>query len=86
MPIERLRLPVPEACPRCHAAGVIHLESTFQGGALYLSWCCRSCKYEWPVTNAEHESIEGRQGERDRRRITRKDAVTCRKKNSAAGG
>jgi hypothetical protein len=52
-------LPLPEACPQCHAVVMIGLETTVQGGAVYLSWCCRNCSYEWPVTNAEHRISSG---------------------------
>jgi hypothetical protein len=71
--LRRLRLRRPEACPRCHDNGLVNLESTVSGRDVHLTWCCRGCSYEWPVTEGEQRLTERRSGREDRRAQTRAD-------------
>jgi hypothetical protein len=52
---------------------LIVAETTISGGAVMLTWCCRACSHEWPITRGEQELIERREGKPDRRRKTRND-------------
>lgn len=67
MPTTPLRLRVPARCKFCGAAGMVRLETTVTGGSAVLSWCCRACQSEWPITRGEAAMRERRIGAPDRR-------------------
>jgi hypothetical protein len=47
--------------------------STLRGQSVALSWYCRTCNHEWPVTAVEREYPERRMKRADRRSITRNE-------------
>jgi hypothetical protein len=73
MPRGLLKLRVPEDCPVCHVPGTVTLETTVAAGEAVLRWCCRSCGYEWLITEAEITAAERRAAPRDRRRTSRNE-------------
>jgi hypothetical protein len=66
-----VRFRVPAKCPHCQASGPIVPETTIKGDSVVMTWCCRTCSQEWPVT--VRDQIERRTGQPDRRRVPRKD-------------
>jgi hypothetical protein len=60
---------VPEHCRKCEKSGSVTVETTLKGGVVALTWCCKSCNADWPVTPADH--IERRGGGADRREGSR---------------
>jgi len=52
-------------------------ETTIERGLVRLTWHCRACSGEWPITRGEtNQSTERRSGLPDRRRRTRNDRRT----------
>jgi len=69
-----LRLPVPESCKYCGAAGHVIVETIMLGRVVSLRWHCRSCEKQWPIlVTQEYSGAERRVGAQDRRRRTRSD-------------
>jgi hypothetical protein len=65
---------VPTRCFSCDTADSVRLERTIKGQAVLLMWCCRRCNAQWPVmSDTSAESMERRQGPRERRAKTRND-------------
>ena len=69
MPPNAVKFRVPPLCPFCDATGTIVPETTVKAGNVVLTWCCKSCSKDWPIT--VEEQIERRKGGPDRRRSTR---------------
>jgi transcription elongation factor Elf1 len=53
LPHNPVKFRVPPKCPFCGAVGTISPETTVQGNAVSVTWCCRTCGREWPITRAE---------------------------------
>jgi hypothetical protein len=70
---ERLRLRLPDACPACGAKGQIRVSSTIEHQSVDLAWWCAACSYVWPIRTTDRELPERREGNADRRRMTRSD-------------
>lgn len=66
-----LRVQVPAQCVFCSAATVA-AETTITGSVVLLSWCCRTCHRDWPMTVEDREP-ERRSDQYDRRVKTRND-------------
>jgi hypothetical protein len=73
VPTTPVRFRVPARCKLCGAAGTVVAETTIARGSVRLTWCCRACENEWPITRGEQELVERRDGKSDRRRVTRND-------------
>jgi len=71
-----LRLRIPDPCPRCGANGSVTLEQTIMGRDVTLRWCCKSCRYEWRVTDTATEGPDRRTNPMDRRKMSRTDRRT----------
>ena len=52
------RFRLPERCKLCGAIGTVSRETTITRGVVFLSWCCRSCRGDWPITSEDEESRE----------------------------
>jgi hypothetical protein len=72
VPSPRVLFRVPDRCPACGAQTSINLETTITGALVVLTWCCRTCSTQWPVTDAD-ELPERRSGSPERRRKARRD-------------
>lgn len=48
-----LRFPTPLYCKLCGALGTVAPETIIERGVVRMTWCCRACKAEWPVTPSE---------------------------------
>ena len=68
---DHLRLRVPSECKFCQTIGFVVPEVTIAAGIVSLTWCCRACSKEWPVSAAEQGIIDRRRVANDRRRLTR---------------
>jgi hypothetical protein len=73
VPHTALRLRLIDRCPFCGAVRTVVPETTIKGESVLLTWCCRTCSREWPVTRAEYEASERRVTVPDRRQISRSD-------------
>jgi hypothetical protein len=71
LPNSQVRFRLPAQCKYCAAAGTVTPEHTIKGDSVTLTWCCRRCGREWPITAAEQHAIDRRTGQPDRRRSTR---------------
>jgi hypothetical protein len=76
MPTTPLRFRIPAQCKLCGALGTVVPETTITGSVVRMTWCCRACQGEWPITRGEQQLIERRSNISDRRRIPRKDRRT----------
>jgi hypothetical protein len=72
VPHNPVRFRIPARCPFCGGSGLIVPQTTITAGAVLLTWCCRSCKTEWPISAAEQES-ERRSGDADTRPAPRRE-------------
>ena len=59
-PVPPLAVRIPTQCRFCDAAHSIVPEMTIAVGAVTLSWRCKVCGRDWPVTSAEEQAAEGR--------------------------
>ena len=73
MPTTPVRFRVPKRCKRCGALGTVTAETTIARGSVRLTWCCRACTNEWPITRGEQQLLERRAGKPDRRPVKRTD-------------
>jgi len=71
MPITPVRFRVPKRCKLCGALGTVTPETTITRGSVRLTWCCRSCGNDWPITRGEQVVIERRGVKPHRRPVTR---------------
>lgn len=71
MPTTAVRFRIPSHCKWCGAAGTVKPETTISGGSVFLTWCCRGCSREWPITRGETQMVERRTGEPDTRPLPR---------------
>lgn len=60
VPTTPVRFKVPLHCKSCGAIGSVSPETTIERGLVRLTWCCRSCGYEWPITQGEEERLRRR--------------------------
>jgi hypothetical protein len=60
VPTTPVRFRVPTRCRVCGALGTVNAETTITAGSVRLTWCCRACGHEWPITRGEQESTERR--------------------------
>jgi hypothetical protein len=72
VPHNPVRFRLPARCPFCGASGLIVPQTTITAGAVLLTWCCRPCKKEWPISAAEQEP-ERRTGAPDTRAMPRRE-------------
>jgi hypothetical protein len=70
MPITPVRFKVPKRCKLCGALGTVTPETTITRGSVRLTWCCRSCGNDWPITRGE-QLIERHEGKPNPQRVTR---------------
>jgi hypothetical protein len=49
---------VPPHCRSCGAVGSVSPETTIERGLVRLTWCCRNCGYEWPITRGEEQHMK----------------------------
>jgi len=71
VPDPPVRFAVPAQCRFCATLGSVGMETTIQGRAVRLTWCCRNCGRDWPVQPDEQLTTDRRAGPADRRRATR---------------
>ena len=60
-------LRVPTRFRYCDAVGTVVPETTIHSDSIQLSWCCRTCRRDWPITAEDQQLVERRQGLPDRR-------------------
>lgn len=54
-----IRFRIPAQCTSCAAKGSVVAETMIQGESVMLTWLCRTCDHEWPIT-AEEQQVEQR--------------------------
>lgn len=70
MPNRPVSFRLPPACGFCGAEGTIVPGTTVHGTAVMMTWVCRACGQDRPITRGE-QLVERRSGQPDRRRKTR---------------
>jgi rubredoxin len=48
-----LTLPIPAACPLCHASGRVGIETVMLAQLIALLWRCNNCDHSWAVRATE---------------------------------
>jgi hypothetical protein len=73
MPDTRYRLTprrLPARCKSCHAVSTVTIERTVKGDTVLITWCCRLCSHEWPMS--EDDCVPDRRtGQPDRDTLPR---------------
>jgi hypothetical protein len=60
-------LSIPPRCPQCGKTGSIELQHIVKGTSVLLTWACRSCETDWPVSRGEPHFVERRKAKPNRR-------------------
>ena len=54
--LPRLKLVLPDRCPKCNTPGTARLQQTIRGDAILLNWSCSRCNGEWPIQEIDRVS------------------------------
>ena len=60
VPTTPVRFRLPPRCKLCGGIGTVRAETTIARGIVRLTWCCRACGREWPITRGEQQLMEPR--------------------------
>jgi hypothetical protein len=71
VPQTPVRFRLPAACDFCQARGTLVPGTTVQGSTVVLTWVCRECGQDRPITRGEEQAAR-RSGPPERPRKTRK--------------
>ena len=72
VPQTPVRFRLPAACDFCQARGTLVPGTTVQGSTVVLTWVCRECGQDRPITRGEEKAVP-RSGPPKRSRQTRKE-------------
>jgi len=57
VPNTPISITVHRECPQCAHSFCIQFVTTYKGDEMLLTWLCRECGHEWPITRKEPHPV-----------------------------